>query len=125
MNNDYKKRENRMTETQAQERGQQQPSYNSYQKDGDDRKHKPFSKKPDRPHFVKDGDDRVPYRRREDNMIRSGRPKAVYAKCICGGTMKPRGSIGVAGGFRSKCNKCGKTQHGKSYKGLAGLGKCY
>jgi hypothetical protein len=83
---------------------------------------KPY-KKYNKP-YVKDGDDRRVYRKADD-MIRSNRPRATYAKCVCGGTLKPRGACGPSGGLRSRCNGCGKSVHTRVYKGAAGLANCY
>lgn len=74
-------------------------------------------------HFVKDGDDEfVPRRpaRRVGNA-----PRTPHKNCECGGKLKPRGAIGVAGQTSTKCNKCGNRAYTQHYKGANGLVECY
>lgn len=77
-------------------------------------------------HFVKDGDDdyipRRPHRRTPSN---NSTPRQPHKKCECGGKLKPRGTIGVAGHTSSKCTKCGRRVYQHHYKGKDGLVVCY
>ncbi len=93
-------------------------------KDFDDEKqHQPFKQRQHK-QFVKDGDDRQVYRRRDDNMIKT-KTKSPSMRCGCGGKMKEKGSYGTAGVCRSKCNKCGKTNFTRVYRGAVGLSRCW
>jgi hypothetical protein len=77
--------------------------------------------------FVKDGDDKYiprPKPRRFSNSP-NAIPRVPHKKCVCGGKLKPRGSIGGAGMISSKCNNCGKRVYTKTYRGRDGLARCY
>jgi len=74
-------------------------------------------------HFVKDGDDE--YIPRRPIRRTSNTPRVPYKNCECGGRLKPRGAIGVAGHTSAKCNKCGKRVFTQHYKGASGLVVCY
>lgn len=74
-------------------------------------------------HFVKDGDDEYIPRRPIRRATNS--PRVPHKQCDCGGKLKPRGSIGVAGRTSAKCNKCGRRVYTEHYKGKDGLVVCY
>ncbi len=79
-------------------------------------------------HFVKDGDDDYAPRRpmrRPPATGGSTTPRQPHKKCGCGGKLKPRGTIGVAGRITAKCVKCGQRTYTQTYKGKDGLAECY
>lgn len=91
----------------------------------EERQHQPFKQRQQFKQFVKDGDDRQVYRRREEPSMMRAKAKTPNAKCGCGGKMKEKGSYGTSGITRSKCARCGKTSFARVYRGQVGLARCW
>jgi hypothetical protein len=72
--------------------------------------------------FIKDGDDEFMQRRFPKRSVQAIPPNK---NCFCGGKLIARGTSGTGGRLSSKCNRCGRREYTKTYKGQNGLCVCY